>query len=142
MSALKKITTKAKQLYKTGKYKKWTDAIKEASKSLHKKPKKHKVSGIKKTAKKKVIKKAVKKVTKKKATPKSLHKDTKSHNVRISVMSGTEKRSNVMQKMWQEIYGNLAQEFISSNNLKERQRIKKEMSKVKLIITDIKKLKF
>lgn len=36
MSALKKITTKAKQLYKTGKYAKWTDAIKEASKSLHK----------------------------------------------------------------------------------------------------------
>jgi hypothetical protein len=31
---LKQITTKAKQLYKSGKYKKWTDAIKAASKQL------------------------------------------------------------------------------------------------------------
>ena len=33
-SKLKAITTKAKALYKTGKYKKWTDAIKAASKTL------------------------------------------------------------------------------------------------------------
>ena len=43
ISTLKKITTKAKQLYKTGKYAKWTDAIKEASKSLNKKPAKKKI---------------------------------------------------------------------------------------------------
>lgn len=100
MSALKKITTKAKQLYKTGKFAKWTDAIKEASKSLHKKPAKHKVSGIKKTAKKKVIKK---KATKK-ATPKSYHKDTKSHNVKISVMSGTNKFNLLIDKGINEFY--------------------------------------
>jgi DnaJ domain len=51
---LKQITTKAKQLYKSGKYKKWTDAIKAASASL---------PAAKKVAKKKVAKKAsVKKV--------------------------------------------------------------------------------
>lgn len=76
-SKLKAITTRAKQLYKTGKFSKWTDAIKEASKSL---TKGKKVSGVKK---------AVKKATKKKTTPKSYHKDSKSHNVKISVVSGT-----------------------------------------------------
>jgi hypothetical protein len=106
-STLKKITTKAKQLYKTGNYAKWTDAIKEASKSLHKsasktvkkhatKVKKYAVkkakSGIKSLAKKVYESKHLSGVkTKKKATPKSLHKDTKSHNVRISVMSGVPK---------------------------------------------------
>lgn len=91
-SKLKAITTKAKQLYKTGKFAKWTDAIKEASKQLSKGKK---VSGVKKAVKKKAVKKkAVKKVTKKKAVkksaPKSYHKDTKSHNVKISVVSGIE----------------------------------------------------
>lgn len=33
-SKLKQITTEAKKLYKTGKYKKWTDAIKAASKKI------------------------------------------------------------------------------------------------------------
>ena len=131
ISTLKKITTKAKQLYKTGKYAKWTDAIKEASKSLNKKPAKKKIGYSKErlnivkkatpyiknykskgytkqeslkngnldaaymgTTKKKVLKK---KATKK-ATPKSLHKDTKSHNVKISVMSGVMKLSNDEKK--------------------------------------------
>lgn len=75
-SKLKAITTRAKQLYKTGKFSKWTDAIKEASKSL---TKGKKVSGVKKS---------VKKATKKKTTPKSYHKDSKSHNVNIKVVSG------------------------------------------------------
>jgi hypothetical protein len=108
---LKLITAKAKKLYATGKYKKWTDAIKQASKSLGavkiiqkgetKKTKTSKtlmqkrdkkghfkgysvVSGVTKTAKKKVAKKSAK----------SYHKDTKSHNVRISVMSGRKSRIN------------------------------------------------
>lgn len=57
MNRLKQITAKAKTLYKTGKYKKWTDAIKQASKSLG-------------------------------ATKSGTHKDTKSHNVNIRVVSG------------------------------------------------------
>lgn len=36
--SLKQITTRAKQLYKTGKFKKWTDAIKAASKEIAGKP--------------------------------------------------------------------------------------------------------
>lgn len=52
-SRLKAITTKAKALYKTGKFAKWTDAIKEASKQLSKGKK---INGVKKSVKKKVKK--------------------------------------------------------------------------------------
>jgi hypothetical protein len=89
---LKQITTKAKQLYKTGKYAKWTDAIKAASKMTAS------IGATKKKAAKKVVKKkaAVKKVApKKKAASKSYHKDSKSHNVRISVMSGSSQMSTL-----------------------------------------------
>ena len=88
---LKAITTKAKALYKTGKYSKWTDAIKDASKTLpatkSATKKKAKVGAIKKKATPK--KKAA---TKK---PTSIHKDSKSHNVKISVMSGTDQISTL-----------------------------------------------
>ena len=50
---------------------------------------KKKAAPKKKAAKKKVAKKAT---PKKKAMPKSLHKDTKSHNVNIRVMSGVGKQ--------------------------------------------------
>lgn len=74
---LKAITSKAKALYKSGKYSKWTDAIKAASKQI---------AGV--APKKKPTKKAaVKKVAAKKAISK-MHKDTKSHNVNIRVVSG------------------------------------------------------
>lgn len=83
-STLKKITSKAKLLYKTGKYAKWTDAIKAASKGISTGIKKDKKVGSlkKKVAKKRLIKKS---------HTRSLHKDTKSHNVRISVVSGIQK---------------------------------------------------
>jgi hypothetical protein len=87
---LKQITTKAKALYKTGRYAKWTDAIKAASKQTAS------VGATKKKAAKKASKKVVKKAAVKKAAPKkkaaakSYHKDSKSHNVRISVVSGIE----------------------------------------------------
>lgn len=57
---LKQITTKAKQLYKSGKYKKWTDAIKAARKQLPaaKKSSKKK-DAVKKVAIKKVVTKKV-----------------------------------------------------------------------------------
>jgi len=91
-SKLKAITTKAKSLYKTGKYAKWTDAIKAASKSLTKTTGSKKIGAIKKKATKKVVKRKI--ATKKKSVKKSpvrnygSHKDTASHNVRISVVSG------------------------------------------------------
>lgn len=70
---LKAITTAAKKLYKSGKYSKWTDAIKAASKSI---------AGS--APKKKPTKKApAKKVAKKTIAKK--HTDTKSHNISIKV---------------------------------------------------------
>jgi DNA-binding beta-propeller fold protein YncE len=84
---LKQITTKAKALYKSGKYSKWTDAIKAASKTLtHTVTKKAKVGAVKKKAAPKK-----KSAPKRKSSLKSLHKDLKSHNVNIKVMSGTNK---------------------------------------------------
>lgn len=65
VNKLKKITTVAKQLYKSGKYKKWTDAIKAASKQI---------SGTK------------------------THKDTKSHNVNIRVVSGVKRLSKAKKE--------------------------------------------
>lgn len=91
MTTLQKIVAKAKILYKSGKYKKWTDAIKAASATISKTTKK---------VKKVVTKKAKVGATKKKAAPKkkaatkkkvTSHKDTKSHNVRINVVSGISK---------------------------------------------------
>lgn len=221
---LKQITTKAKQLYKTGKFAKWTDAIKAASGKIVKRSKigaagdyaKFEIATIKSLAK--VLKKSLNftqqlvnnnenllniisdsfdkkltplqtaKVIKKELTPepktdklkafvdilnksakgkttgsknfpmklpatvtigkvkkktpaKSYHKDSKSHNVKISVVSGTTKSSFNMLKIWENVYGKLAQDYISSSNTKEKQKIKKEMTTVKLIISDIKKIK-
>jgi hypothetical protein len=84
-SKLKQITTKAKALYKSGKYKKWTDAIKAASKTLTSTVKKVKVGAVKKKA---AAKKVAHKKPHKKSPARLLHKDTKSHNVNIRVMSG------------------------------------------------------
>jgi hypothetical protein len=111
MTQLQKIVAKAKSLKKSYPNTKWTDLIKKASKLVT--PAKKSVSGIKRTVVKKYapVKPLVKKrietksdfamagIKKKKATKKavkksparSLHKDTKSHNVRISVMSGINK---------------------------------------------------
>ena len=89
MTALKWITTEAKKIKKQHphRFKKWTDYVAQASaiyasKHKGKSPvgKKHKVSGVKK--------KVVKKKVVKKSPVRSLHKDTKSHNVNIRVMSG------------------------------------------------------
>lgn len=111
MTQLQKIVAKAKTLRKSYPKLKWTDLIKKASKLVT--PAKKSVSGIKRIVAKKYapVKPLVKKrietksdfamagVKKKKATKKvvkksparSLHKDTKSHNVNIRVMSGIEK---------------------------------------------------
>ena len=134
MSTLKQITTKAKALYKTGKFAKWTDAIKAASATISKTTKKVKKAVTKKAAKKIGYKKdrmdilfratplirkykasgynredAIKNATidagfmsgikkkpvAKKKVAKSYHKDTKSHNVRINVLSGSSQLSTL-----------------------------------------------
>lgn len=87
-SNLKKLVDKAKKAYKEG----YEEAAKEiakkkAAKRVGAAPKK---KAAKKVVKKAAPKKAARKVVKK-AAPKrsvSLHKDTKSHNVNIRVMSG------------------------------------------------------
>jgi hypothetical protein len=111
MTQLQKIVAKAKSLKKSHPNTKWTDLIKKASKLVT--PAKKSVSGINKAVVKKYapVKPLVKKrietksdfamagVKKKKATKKavkksparSMHKDTKSHNVNIRVMSGINK---------------------------------------------------
>ena len=89
-SNLKKLVDKAKKAYKEG----YEEAAKEiakkkAAKRVGAAPKK---KTAKKVAKKAAPKKAARKVVKK-AAPKrsvSLHKDTKSHNVNIRVISGME----------------------------------------------------
>lgn len=96
MTQLQKIVAKAKTLKKSYPNTKWTDLIKKASKLVT--PASKSVGATKK--KKSVIKKAVvkkyapvkplikKKTAVKKSPARSMHKDTKSHNVNIRVMSG------------------------------------------------------
>ena len=93
MKALTLIIKKAKALRAAHpkKYSKWTDYVKAASASITPK-KKESISGVKKKATKKVVKKAAPKKAAKKST--SYHKDTKSHNVRINVVSGVKSISN------------------------------------------------
>jgi hypothetical protein len=141
-SKLKAITTKAKQLYKTGKFSKWTDAIKEASKSLVKKTGSKKIGAIKKKATKKVVKKKI--ATKKKAVKKSpvrnygSHKDTASHNVRISVVSGIKKDALKEIELTKKI-------ILDQSELLERLQKSYKFSKSKLnkelLMMDIKTLK-
>jgi len=78
MTAIEIISSEAKKIRKKYPYKDWKNCIKEAS-AIYKSKHKGKVSGTKKP------------------TKKSLHKDTKSHNVNIRVVSGTPK-SKVAKK--------------------------------------------
>jgi hypothetical protein len=104
MTKLQQIVKKAKEIRKAHpkKYAKWTDYIKAASKSLAGLDSvkrsgnkttvnytRHKVATNKKAAPKKTVQAKLFGV--KKSAPKkkaATHKDTKSHNVKISVMSG------------------------------------------------------
>jgi hypothetical protein len=134
---LKQITTKAKQLYKTGKYAKWTDAIKAASKQTAS------VGATKKKAAKKSVKKVAKKKTAvKKAAPKKKtaarnygsHKDTNSHNVKVSVVSGI----GSLLTHYKDAYGKLSSKKLLEKTKRGKHKIAKEMT---AIATKIKKLK-
>jgi hypothetical protein len=96
MTTLQKIVAKAKIFYKSGKYQKWTDAIKAASTTISKTTKKA-VKKVKKTITKKAKVRSTKnKLAPKKKVAKSYHKDTKSHNVRINVMSGSSQKQTLI----------------------------------------------
>lgn len=81
-TTLQKIVSKAKALKKSApnKFAKWTDYVKEASKDIKTKSKPV-INKAKKTAKK-LVKKAKNKIA-------ESHKDTNSHNVKLSIYSGT-----------------------------------------------------
>ena len=150
MTAIQKISQEAKRIYKANPQLTWRECIKKAS-LLYTKKKKNaivkKVISIPAKAKKVAIKKAkagaksiikkiyeskilngTKAVAKKKPiakkTPaKSYHKDTKSHNVNIRVMSGIKKDDLIkLTKIIKEI------EF-QENTIKNWQKNKKELVK-------------
>lgn len=88
-----KITNKAKQLRRANPKLKWTEAVKKASKLVKPAAKKaapkkravaKKVSGVKKRAVKKPVTKT--------------HKDTKSHNVNIRVVSGLRQKEKSIKE--------------------------------------------
>lgn len=94
MTALQKIIKGAKALQKKNKNLSWKDAIKKSSKAYNseKKVKPKRIAAVKKSVKKKAVRKAVgKKIASVKKRPvkkTGSHKDTKSHNVNIRVVSG------------------------------------------------------
>jgi hypothetical protein len=88
MTALKLIIAEAKKIRKKYPKKEWKDCVKQASAIYSSKHKTKKVGAIKKAAKKKVAKKS-----------NGYHKDTKSHNVNIRVVSGIEKKSGMNKKI-------------------------------------------
>lgn len=127
MTALKWIVKEAKKIKKDHpkRFSKWTDYVAQASAIYAKKhkgkspigKKKAKVGAIKKkTVKKSVVKN---KAAIKKTATKNYHKDTKSHNVKISVVSGTPRlhfinKQEPLQKIKELInYNNDIEQFIN-----------------------------
>jgi len=96
MTALQKIIKTAKGLQKKNKSLAWKDAIKKAGVIYRKEKKPVKYVKVKKAiGKKPVVKKAVKK---KAISRPGKHTDTKSHNVRINVVSGYETQTELHLK--------------------------------------------
>lgn len=131
----KKAAAEAKKLRKKNPKLTQAQAVKQAFAILYKTGK---VAGAKKTA--------TKKTARKKATAKSYHKDTKSHNVRISVVSGVKSKSEILSinkalKDWEKTYGELAKAHLLEKSPKLRKSILQDMKLVKKIISDHKKFK-
>jgi uncharacterized protein (DUF2342 family) len=90
-----------------------------------------KVGAVKKKAAKKVAKKKiVKKAVKKKAPVKSYHKDTASHNVRISVVSGIAGMKTAAKKLLSDKYGDLAAKKLHESTKRGKKKIQKQMSEL------------
>jgi hypothetical protein len=136
MTTLQMIIKKAKALKAAApkKYAKWTDYVKAASATIKPK-KKATVGAVKKKAvpKKAAAKKTVKKAAPKKAT--SIHKDSKSHNVRISVVSGV--KNNSVEALYRIKENNKS--ILNLEQINEKYKIRiKEKNNVKLYRTLIK----
>ena len=182
MSALKWIVKEAKAIKKKypKRFSKWTDYVAQASAIYASKHKGKSPVGKKKTVKKKAVKRKVakkrigatsyegiskivrKKAVRKSATKKAYtHKDTKSHNVKISVMSGiggysktqsgaivrvfmkhklrkagfnvpSEISSNDLSKMYKHVTGKNAPTITKVNKL-----LKKHLQNVSLVYKDL-----
>jgi FtsZ-interacting cell division protein ZipA len=85
-----------------------------------------KKKAVKKAAKKKVVKKAAKK----KSPAKSYHKDTASHNVRISVVSGIAGMKTAAKKLLSDKYGDLAAKKLHESTKRGKKKIQKQMSEL------------
>lgn len=92
------------------------------------------LSGMKKKAAAK--KKAA---PKKKAAAKSYHKDTKSHNVNIKVMSGLGSEKSKTLLSWLAVYGRLQSQLLTAKTAAEKRYIQKEIKIAKSIIDKLKK---
>jgi hypothetical protein len=82
-----------------------------------------KVSGVKKAAKKKTV---------------SSHKDTKSHNVNIRVVSGVSKGKEKSLTMWKDIYGKLSSQYVSIKDMKQKRKIAKDLKQAREVIQKLK----
>ena len=99
-----------------------------------------------------IKKKPTKKHAKKKAVKKasSIHKDTKSHNVRVSVVSGVSTLDKIIAKgkeqffsNWEDIYnrkGLYEVKLYIAKTAKEKNEIKKHIKNLNKLLTDYKKL--
>jgi hypothetical protein len=145
MTALQIIIKEAKVISKKHPKLSWQEAIKKASiiyKSKHKPKKSGKAIAGKRMVKKSAPKKSA---PKKVATKKSTHKDTKSHNVRINVMSGVNdatineiKHINDILKKWKIVLMTLEQQKKLEKNTLNKTLLKNDIYRVKNVISDLK----
>jgi hypothetical protein len=165
MSTLKQITTKAKALYKTGKFAKWTDAIKAASATISKTTKKVKKAVTKKAAKKIGYKKdrmdilfrATPLIRKYKASGYNRkdaiknatidagfmsgtkkHTDTKSHNTNITVVSGIKSKAF---KDLEETKKLIIKQSLDLERLQKAYKASKSKANKEALLYDIKTIK-
>lgn len=89
------------------------------------KTKKTKVSGVKKATFKPLIKKKAAKKAAKKTT--SYHKDTKSHNVRVSVVSGISSAKTALLKQYENLQGRL----LTLKKAVDKRKVKKQITSIK-----------
>jgi hypothetical protein len=165
MTALQHIIKEAKSIRKKYPNKEWKDCVKQASAIYASKHKGKSPVGKKKAVKKNVKKKAVKKTVKKKAVKKkvgavkkiakkslSSHKDNKSHNVNIRVMSGVKvygieqyKKCIADTNKWEKILQHLEKEKLKapkeyrSSVLRDIKLVKQQIKECKTHSKELKK---
>lgn len=148
MNALKKIISVAKAYKKKypKKYKTWTEYVKYASSIYNKNKKVGATKIIERGENKKAkVTKTLKRVRSKKGTFKGYkvingtHKDTKSHNVNIRVVSGISGIKSAAKKLLLDKYGNLAAKKIVEKTKRGKKNIQKEMSVISSQLRKIEK---